>query len=203
LKLGSGGGTIYGYNGNIGIGTTSPAHKLEVEGEIRANGWIRTLGNTGWYNDTHSGGWYMDEGTTVKVYNNRHISTSGNVYANLLVLASDRSLKTNIEPLGGRTSLDMIMRLKPVSFHWKKNDQPDLGLLAQEVQQIFPELVSTNPDGKLSVQSVSLIAPLISAFQEMELHTKGLETRHREFQGRIAALEKEIRAIRLRLEEGK
>src|SRR6185437_8002120 len=60
---------------------------------------------------------------------------------------SDERLKTNIASLGGEGSLDDIEKLNPVSFNWKSiNDATttQFGFLAQEVENIFPNLVTVN-----------------------------------------------------------
>jgi hypothetical protein len=56
-------------DGDVGIGNESPAYKLEVSGDIRANdGWLRTTGTKGWYNDTYGVGIQARDSTFVGTY---------------------------------------------------------------------------------------------------------------------------------------
>ena len=67
------------YDGNYGIGTTSPAYKLDVNGDIITGdgAWLRTRGNTGWYNESYGGGWYMKDSTYIRNYSARRLLIEG------------------------------------------------------------------------------------------------------------------------------
>jgi hypothetical protein len=66
---------------NIGIGRTDPAYKLDVNGEIRASGWLRQTGVAGWYNEDYRGGWYMKDDNWVRSYSDKGVYTGGEMQA--------------------------------------------------------------------------------------------------------------------------
>ena len=68
-------------NSRVGIGTGSPAYKLDVVGDAQVQGWLRTTGDRGWYSQTHGGGWHMTDTTWLRSYNNKSIYTGGNIRA--------------------------------------------------------------------------------------------------------------------------
>ncbi len=100
---------------------------------------------------------------------------TGNLEALSFIYNSDRSLKKNIRTLD--SSLNKILQLRGVSFDWKKDGKSSVGLIAQEVEKVYPELVSINEDGLKSVQYGNLVAPLIEAIKEQQKKIDQLETR--------------------------
>lgn len=82
---------------------------------------------------------------------------------------SDRRLKVNIEPL--TRSLSKISAIKGVSYYWKDPQKyaegRQLGVIAQEVEKVFPEAVVTNKQGMKSVSYISLLSPMIEAIKEV------------------------------------
>jgi hypothetical protein len=103
------------------------------------------------------------------------MTTTGNVTASAFYYSSDRSLKKNIRPLSG--SLDRVAQLQGISFQWRSDDRKDIGLAAQEVEKVYPELVSTNRDSGLkSVEYGNLIAVLIEAVKEQQKQIQQLKT---------------------------
>jgi hypothetical protein len=90
--------------------------------------------------------------------------------------SSDERLKENIADLEG--ALDKVKAMRGVTFDWKElsdeerktihsHEGHDLGVIAQEVQAVYPELVHQRDHGYLSVDYVKLTAVLISAVKEL------------------------------------
>jgi len=119
-------------------------------------------------------------------------SNGMNVNGNLLATgeinaysASDKRLKNNIKSIDN--SLDIINLLNPVSYNWNekakelnsnKTDKKDVGLIAQELKEVLPELVHTiYNDEYLSVDYIKLIPYLIGAIKDLTEKINKLESK--------------------------
>ncbi len=98
------------------------------------------------------------------------LSVSGDInYSGVITDTSDRRLKANIRPL--EKSLDKLMMLDGYAFEMKDDPkkQTEYGVMAQDVQKMFPELVHTiDKDGHLGVTYDGLIPPIIEALKELK-----------------------------------
>ncbi|MBL4647404.1 MAG: tail fiber domain-containing protein, partial [Gammaproteobacteria bacterium] len=91
-----------------------------------------------------------------------------------VVFSSDERLKKNIVPLTDAT--DTIMQLKGVSYQWRQDEFPDrnlpagndIGLIAQDVEKVIPEVVVTDKQGYKSLIYAKLTAVLVEAFKERQ-----------------------------------
>lgn len=105
---------------------------------------------------------------------------------------SDIRLKRDIAPLSG--SLRKLASLQPFSYALKGDPdaRKELGLSAQDVQTVYPELVHAAPsnDGTLAVNYIGLIAPMIDAINTLNHRNELLETQNRELRARLEALER-------------
>jgi len=110
---------------------------------------------------------------------NGNLTVGQNVYAQAFFYTSDIKLKKNIKPLSSQEMLHKIQFLQGVKFEWLDNEK-SIGLVAQEVEKVFPELVFTNPTtGYKSVNYGILVVPLIEALKEQQ---KQIEVLHQEIE---------------------
>jgi len=192
--LGSNGGLTVGYGGssspggggiiagNVGIGTASPAERLEVNGNVKLSGWARIYNGSSSLHIDAAGGMYLNYFTGSGVYFgngasgvNASVSNAGAFSGTAFYYSSDENLKTNIRPVDD--SIGKIQQLNGVYFDWKKDHKPSMGLIAQDVEKIFPEAVSTNKEtGLKSVDYGKMIAPLIEAVKDQQKEISDLRS---------------------------
>ncbi len=151
-------------NGNVGIGTYGYNSRMEVKQSSNSpGGTLRTIrSDTTDYVDWFTG---ADNKAYVQINASGYCGfASGGSWA----CASDERLKNNIATLDN--SLEKIINLRGVSYDMKDEPGPAgerIGVIAQEVEKQFPQLVSTGPNGMKSVQYDGLVAPLIEAVKEL------------------------------------
>ncbi len=113
--------------------------------------------------------------------------------ANYIYSSSDERLKKNIRPLSG--SLSDIMKINPVSFAYRSNDRENMGVIAQELEKIYPMLVEKQKDGYKAVAYEGLIAPLIAAVQELKKENDALRVQLHDQTARQNKLEEDLRVL--------
>jgi trimeric autotransporter adhesin len=83
------------------------------------------------------------------------------------IYTSDRRLKENIATLPD--ALEKILGLRGVYFDWKRDGKGEIGLIAQEVEDIYPDLVITDKkSGLKAVKYGNIVAPLIEAIKAQQ-----------------------------------
>lgn len=106
----------------------------------------------------------------------------GNLTATSFTTASDSGLLTNVSPLSEEgSSLNNIMNMDIVSFNFadEKNAESQIrhyGIIAQELQEIYPDLVQKGEDGYLAVNYVELVPVLVRSIQELKVQIEELQS---------------------------
>lgn len=158
-----------GSGGNVGIGgipTATPGVRLQVAGNIRVG-----IGTTGCVKDANDD---VIAGTC----------------------SSDLRFKQNITPFPN--ILHKITRLQPVHFYWRAEEFPNrhfgneqsYGLIAQEVEEVLPELVTKDEEGYRAVNYSKLPLMMLQAFKEMKAEQDLLKLQNAKLQTRLATLER-------------
>jgi hypothetical protein len=117
------------------------------------------------------------------------MSVTGSIFATGNVVgysSSDIRYKTKIKPLNN--SLNALCSIDGISFEWtdefynkiprisrKLVKRKDIGIIAQQVKKIFPQIVNTDDDGMLAVNYEKLVPVLIEAIKELKLKVEVLE----------------------------
>ena len=193
-------------DGNVGIGLNNPDHNLHIKttaaGELagirlesESTSHIHFTGSTRDYSigkyETTNDKFYIADSTAnenrLVIIPNGNIgigdttpeeklTVNGVVKAASFTPPSDIRLKENIQPVG--SALDKIMKLKGVTFIWKENKEKGMGVIAQDVEEVFPEIVRTGKEsGMKGVNYDSLIAPLIESVKELKAENDALKLR--------------------------
>ena len=200
-------------NVKIGIGTTNPGFPLNFADSLGDK--ISLWGGAGshygfgiqdYLLQIHTDSSFSDIafgfGSSKNFTENMRISGTGNlqvrgsITANSSFYISDSRYKKAIEPIDA--ALERIIQLKGYHYYW--NDElmdPTLqsGVLAQEVQVLFPELVRTDDKGYLSVNYVGLIPFLIQSIKEQQeqiINKQKQIDQHKNDIERLNTLEREI-----------
>jgi len=101
---------------------------------------------------------------------------------------SDAALKKDVKPLP--QALDKLLRMRGVSFEWKDpakmggQNGAQVGLVAQDVEGVFPEWVSTGPDGYKEVTIRGFEALTVEAFRDLQDQLLALRARVAELEER-------------------
>ena len=123
------------------------------------------------------------------------VCTNGVILSNC---SSSVRYKKNIVSLGA--GLNVVSRLRPITFKWKEGGQSDLGLVAEEVNDVEPLLVTRNARGEIEgVKYDRLSAVFINAFKEQQAQIEQQRSQIELLRMANATLNSRLQAIEKRL----
>ena len=95
------------------------------------------------------------------------LSVTGSAFVTSLTETSALRYKKDIESMSNE--LDTVYSLRPVDFVWKETNEEDKGLIAEEVQMVYPEFVTLNDDGTTQgIKYSKLVSVLVKSIQELK-----------------------------------
>ena len=115
------------------------------------------------------------------------VTSSGNMFVDGLISASgdiiafassDERLKDNVTPIG--SAIDKINQIGGYEFDWNSDSEHsghDVGVIAQEIEKVLPEVVATRKNGYLAVRYEKIVALLIQAVKEQQLQIEELKSK--------------------------
>lgn len=140
---------------------------------------------------TMKGDLLMESGAHIIMGDNSHIIMGTN---SEIRFPSDKNLKYDIKSI--RNTLSKVKQLRPVTYKWKSSHAQESGLIAQEVEKVFPELVAKTENGHLSVNYIKLTPLLIKATQELDAENTKLRKSLDHMQAEQKQLRDELELLR-------
>jgi hypothetical protein len=180
-----------GTNGSTGAQGASGPQSGYLNGPI--SGFSLLIGATGSINSGATGnGWFGGslfvgaQGATGPAW-----GATGEIRATADITAyfsSDEKLKENVQPI--ENALDLIQQINGVRFDWTEDyikshggedgyfvRKQDIGVIAQEIEKVLPEIVAQRQDGNKAVKYEKIVAVLIQAVKELSVKVKELESK--------------------------
>lgn len=140
-------------------GDVTATTNMTAQGNITANGNM-TAGLT------------LTVGQTILA--NGQIKSNSEMRAPAFYYDSDIRLKHDVVPVKG--ALDKLLTLKGVEWRWNDSDKLAMGVIAQDVEKVFPELVSEGSTGTKGVAYNGLMGPMIEAMRQLKAENDDLKT---------------------------
>ena len=200
--------TLKGNSGYVGVNTRAPVSWLH----LNATTDVTTANTTGSYGvlviGSTSGGHIRFDGNEIMARDN---ASNGTLYLNLdggtvkagnVTVTSDRRLKRNIHKLD--YGLADLLRLKPVSYEWRPDmfnlPGTQLGFIAQDVQEILPEVVradngeESRVENELSLNVNGILPVVVASVQELARENQSLKKELETLRSEMASLKTDLAA---------
>ncbi|MBA4371866.1 MAG: hypothetical protein C0402_03280 [Thermodesulfovibrio sp.] len=134
-------------------------------------------------------------------FDNAAVTIYGSLSVASVASPSDERLKKNIQPL--ESSLEKVMKLRGVSYDWKTEEYAgrglgtdrQIGLLAQNVEEVIPVLVKTDKKGYKAVTYEKMVPVLVEAIKEQQGMIKERDAKIEKLEKALEALEKRVAGI--------
>lgn len=174
LYIGPGGGTI---NGNLVVNgelkTLSVRHDERWVDYVGGVNCVLQFDNDLQYvvnREAKSHAWTSAGAVRMSVDSGGNLLVTGD-----LIAYSDENLKQDIEVIPN--ALDLLAQVRGVEYRLKADDRYQTGVIAQEIEKVFPHAVTVDPSGMKRVSYLQLIGPMLAAINELGAKVKELEAK--------------------------
>jgi Chaperone of endosialidase len=178
-------------SGYVGINNTNPAYRLDVNGDMK----LVTSGGKNFFMSGSSfyanPSYNADLGSTSYMW--YRIYSTYAYFTYNPVIGSDSKIKSNIKDL--TTVKDKIKLLRPVTYNLKSditelqidktNNGLQYGFIAEELQSVFPEMVTTWGNNLLGIRYTELIPVLVQAIKDQQTEIDALTKRVSDLESKI------------------
>lgn len=178
----------YGVHGLSSAGSADSTKNYAIAGRASGPGLNYGVYGSAWNGVENYAGFFDG---TVQINGNTTVTgqlvVDGNIeHSGSITQTSDGRLKKNIQTLNN--ALENTLKLRGVSYTWldeTKSQKNQIGVIAQEVEVVYPEFVRTDDDGMKSVNYAQMTAVLIEAVKELNKKIEALETENQTLQAQV------------------
>ncbi|PKN86531.1 MAG: hypothetical protein CVU51_07070 [Deltaproteobacteria bacterium HGW-Deltaproteobacteria-1] len=167
--------------GYLGSGTAVPVRQLHIAGDQAVFRMDRPSNTTN-ASASNNGEFVINDLATavsgpgsrrMTIANDGSVNFPGAVTALSFTPVSSIAYKTNVKTY--ENALEKVKKLRGVSFNWKDSGKPSVGLIAEEVDEVIPEVVAHNDKAATGVNYDSLVGVLVEAVKEQQNHIQKQE----------------------------
>jgi hypothetical protein len=170
----------------------STGNQYEIQAD-NSNNWFVYNRNVNAYRLFINGSGFVGIGTNNPT---QALQVAGNIIASGTITPSDIRYKKNIRPI--QSPMEKLQQLNGVTYEYRKeefpqmgfNDNEQVGLIAQEVEKVFPQLVVTDDKGFKAVDYVKLVPVLIESVKSQQREMDQLLQTIKEMKEEIKSLRK-------------
>jgi hypothetical protein len=132
-----------------------------------------------------------------------NVDVGGSVTASAFYYSSDEKLKMEVKKIN--SALEDVKKLEGIEFRWKENREKSYGLIAQDVEKVYPELVGTREifdettnETKTykTVQYGNLVAPLIESVKDLDDHDLELKNKINDLETELEILKLQVNSLK-------
>lgn len=198
-------------DGNVGIGTTTPTAKLAIHADALPATLLQVEAPDGkpigGYTITPagvpiayvSGPFIVGDGPSVQLLTLNGCAANdcaGKPGGGSWTDSSDARLKHNVVSLS--SVLARVLRLRGVSYEWNEPEKhgnltgPQIGMIAQEVEEIFPEWIGVDPNGYRTLTFRGFEALTVESLRELKIHNDALSASNSELREELSSLKQRV-----------